>query len=130
MAPFSPVPRPSPYTYASWVSKAMAGEQCCLYAGWFKSRYKVQSRQDANLDAWTAEHTAMLHDTAAEYRARGYEVYLEAQNTIRVRGRGGAILGAKPDLVAVKEDTAIVVDCKTGNPGRATRYRCGSTCIC
>ncbi len=116
MASLSPTPRSTPYTYLTWVSKVMAGEQSCLYAGWFKSRYRVRSRQDANLDAWTAEHTAMLHEVAEEYRAQGYEVYLEGQNTLRVKGQGGAILGAKPDLIAVKGDTAIIVDCKTGNP--------------
>ncbi len=76
----------------------------------------MQGKQDINLDAWTAEHTAMVRDVAAEFRARGYTVYLEAQNTIRVRGHGGAVLVGKPDIVAVKGDTAIVVDCKTGNP--------------
>lgn len=116
MARSSPTPRLMPYTYVTWVSKPMAGECCCLYAPWFKSRYRIQGRQDANLDTWTAEHTAMLHATAAEFRVRGYKVYLEAQNTIRIRGRNGAILGAKPDLIAVKGDTAIIVDCKTGKP--------------
>jgi RecB family exonuclease len=94
----------------------MAGEHGCLYAGWFKSHFKVQGKQDINLDAWTAEHTLMVHDVAAEFRAAGYEVFLEDQNTIRVRGQGGAILGGKPDIVAVKGDTAIIIDCKTGQP--------------
>lgn len=116
MAIPSPVPRGSPYTYATWLSKAIAGERQCLYSSWFKTRFKVQGKQDINLDAWTAEHTAMVHDVAAELRARGYPVYLEAQNTIRVRGHGGAVLVGKPDIVAVKGDTAIIVDCKTGNP--------------
>lgn len=116
MALPSPTTRPTPYIYATWVSRVMAGEHSCLYAGWFKSRYKVPGRQSVNLDAWTADHTAMLHEVAAEYRAGGYTVYLESQNTMRVRGSGGAILGAKPDLIAVKGDTAIVVDCKTGKP--------------
>lgn len=111
-----PVARSSPYTYATWLSKAMAGEHGCLYAGWFKSHFKVQGKRDINLDAWTAEHTAMVHDCAAEFRARGFTVHLESQNTLRVRGQGGAILGGKPDIVAVKGDTAIVVDCKTGSP--------------
>jgi predicted RecB family nuclease len=111
-----PVARSSPYTYATWLSKAMAGEHGCLYAGWFKSHFKVQGKQDANLDAWTAEHTAMVHDVAAEFRAAKYEVFLEGQNTLRVRGHGGAVLVGKPDIVAVKGDTAVIVDCKTGRP--------------
>jgi hypothetical protein len=109
-----PVPRDSPYTYATWLSKVMAREHQCFYSGWFKSHFKVQGKQDANLDAWTAEHTAMVHDVAAEYRAKGYKVYLEGQNTLRVRGHGDAVLAGKPDIVAVKGDTAIIVDCKTG----------------
>ena len=116
MAQPSPTPRPKPYIYATSVSKAMAGEHTCLYAGWFKGRYKVQGRRGVNLDIWTAEHTVMLHRTAAEFRLRGYQVYLETQNSLRIRGTGGAVLGAKPDLIAVKGDTAIVADCKTGQP--------------
>jgi len=116
MAIPSPTPRSTPYTYATWLSKAMAGEHGCLYAGWFKSHFSVQGKRDINLDAWTAEHTAMVHDCAAEFRAEGYEVYLEGQNTLRVRGQGGAVLGGKPDLVAVMDETAVVVECKTGNP--------------
>ncbi len=110
------VPRSSPYTYATWLSKVMAGDRQCFYSGWFKSHFKVQGKQDANLDAWTAEHTAMVHDVATEFRAKGFTVYLESQNTLRVLGQGGAVLVGKPDIVAVKGDTAIVVDCKTGQP--------------
>jgi hypothetical protein len=111
-----PVPRDSPYTYATWLSKTIAGERQCLYSGWFKSHFKVQGKRDINLDAWTAEHTAMVHDVAAEYREAKYKVFLEGQNTLRVRGHGGAVLVGKPDIVAVKYDTAVIVDCKTGQP--------------
>ncbi len=113
----SPIPRANPYTYATWLSKAMAGEHQCHYAGWFKSHFTFKAeKRDFNLDAWTAEHTAMVHDTAAELRESGFKVYLEDQNTMRVRGQGGAVLVCKPDIVAVKDETALVVDCKTGNP--------------
>jgi hypothetical protein len=111
-----PVARSSPYTYATWLSKVMAGERQCLYAGWFKSHFKVQGKQDANLDAWTAEHTAMVHDCAADFRSRGFKAYIESQNSLRIRGQRGAVLAGKPDIVAVKGDTAIVIDCKTGSP--------------
>lgn len=112
----APVPRRSLYTYATWLSKAIAGEHGCLYAGWFKSHFKVISKKDINLDAWTSEHTAMVHDVVSEYRAAGYDVYVEGQNELRVLGRRGAVLVGKPDIVAIKGGTAIVVDCKTGNP--------------
>jgi CRISPR/Cas system-associated exonuclease Cas4 (RecB family) len=117
MAIPSLIPRDSLYTYATWLSKAMAGEHQCHYAGWFKSHFSVpSSKPDANLDAWTAEHTAMVHDVAADYRSRGFRVYVESQNSLRIRGQRGAVLAGKPDIVAVKGDTAIVIDCKTGRP--------------
>lgn len=93
----------------------MAGEHQCHYAGWFRSHFSFEvQKRDANLDAWTAEHTAMVHDVAAELRSEGFTVYLEGQNTLKVRGQGGAMLVGKPDLIAVKGDTATVIDCKTG----------------
>lgn len=58
----------------------------------------------------------MVHDVAAELRGKGYRVYVEGQNTLRVRGKGGAVLGGKPDLVAIKGDTAKIIECKTGRP--------------
>ncbi len=95
----------------------MAGEHQCHYSGWFRSHFSFKAqKRDHNLDAWTAEHTAMVHDCASDFRAEGYEVYLEGQNSIRVRGSGGAVLVGKPDIVAVQDDTAVIVECKTGQP--------------
>ncbi len=79
MAIPSLIPRDGLYTYATWLSKAMAGKHQCHYAGWFKSHFEVQGKQDANLGAWTAEHTAMVHDCTADYCSRGFRVYVESQ---------------------------------------------------
>ena len=78
----SPVPRRGLYTYATWLSKAMAGEHQCHYAGWYKSHYKVRARRDIDLDAWNAEHNVMVQDAAAEYRRAGFEVFFVSQSRI------------------------------------------------
>lgn len=48
-------------------------------------------------------------------RESGFEVYLEDQTTMRAHGQ--CRLKCKPDIVAVKPGTVLVVGCKTGNPG-------------
>lgn len=109
--------RVTPYTYATWLTKAIAGEHHCHFSGWFKTHFMYpQTTRDPNLDQWTAEHTVMVHDAASEFRSAGCAVYIEAQSSLRIRGQHGAVLAGKPDIVAVKGDTAVVVDCKTGIP--------------
>ena len=43
-------------------------------------------------------------------------MYLEDQNSFTMLGSNGAALAGKADIVAIKGDDAIVVDCKTGRP--------------
>ena len=113
----SPIPRSVPYTYVTWLSRVISGESQCHYAGWFKTHFTfAKVARDANLDAWAAAHTLMVHDAACDLKDGGYQVFLEEQNLVRVRGKGGAVLAGKPDIVAIKGDTALVVECKTGEP--------------
>ena len=69
---------------------------------------------DFNSAKWTAEHTQLVNARAERLRADGYAVYLEGQNEFRLKGRVGATLAGKADIVAVKEGDACVIDCKTG----------------
>lgn len=48
--------------------------------------------------------------------ADGWTVVREDQNAFRLQGRSGIVLADRPDLVAVKDGTALVIDCKTGSP--------------
>ena len=47
-----------------------------------------------------------------KYRADAYVVYAEKQNEFKLRGSVGVLAG-KPDLIALKENTAWVIDVKT-----------------
>ena len=110
-----PMPRTSPYMWATWLTKPMAAEQQCLFSSWFKAHFTyTKMSSDFNLAKWSAEHGAMVAARAKALEAEGYTVYLEDQNSFRVRGRGGAVLSGKPDIVAARGDELRVVDCKTG----------------
>ena len=110
-----PSPRQSPYVWTTWVTKPMAAEQQCLYSSWFKAHFTYDKLpSDFDLAKWTAEHGEMVAARAEALQAEGYTVFLEDQNAFRVRGKSGAILSGKPDIVAVKGDEMLVVDCKTG----------------
>ena len=52
----------------------------------------------------------------------GYTVYVENQNSFRLRGRQ-ATLGGKPDLIAVKNADAVIIDAKTGRASRRPEPR-------
>jgi hypothetical protein len=112
------VRRNQPYVWATWLSKVMAGEQTCLWASWFKAHYqdypKVQSGFD--LARWNVEHTRLLTRTRGELGALGAVVRVEAQNAFRYRHSSGAVLAGKPDLIALEDGEAVVIDCKTGRP--------------
>ncbi len=108
-------PRSNPYVYVTWLTKQMAGEESCRWKLWFKAHNTyAKAPSDFDLARWTAEHTQVLHARADELREQGYAVYLEGQNDFKLKGANGATLSGKADIVAVKGDDSLVVDCKTG----------------
>lgn len=109
------VKRSSPYVYVTWLTRLMAGEDQCLWKGWFKTHHSYDKLpSDFNLAAWTAEHTEMVRRRAGELEAEGYRVFLESQNSFKITGKTGITLSGKPDIVALRDDDALVVECKTG----------------
>lgn len=104
------------YVHVTWLSKAMAGEASCLYPFWFKAHFKVPPKRNRDLDSWNADHSVMVNVCAEDYRQAGYTVWVERQNDLSVIGKGGAKLQGFADIIAVKDDTAVIVDCKTGFP--------------
>ena len=73
---------------------------------------------DFDQTRWMLEHTALENEERESREALGYEVFTENQNSFRLRGRQ-AILAGNPDLIAVKNRTAVIIDAKTGKPGLA-----------
>lgn len=118
MNPAEPAPRAEPYVFLTWLARWMSGERSCEWAVWFQAHWKdfKRAESDASFAVWRARHTKLLRETHRALNADGYRVKVEAQNWFRYRHEGPApiVVGGKPDLLAFRDDDAIVLDVKTG----------------
>ncbi len=115
------VERTGPYIWTTWLSRLLVGENSCEWASWFRAHYIAYDKAPDDFDqaTWSMDHTALLNDTRDKLEADGLTVYTENQNRFSLRGRSGAVLGGKPDLVSVDpsgdaDGRATVYDLKTG----------------
>lgn len=106
--------RDKTFVWISWLAKLLAGEIQCEFSCWFKSHYKyAKLPSDFNLVRWTMEHNQLVHKTRDELEKQSYAVYIEDQNAFKI-DIDGALISAKPDIIAITRDEKLVVDCKTG----------------
>ena len=110
--------RNSPYVWITWLIKLLAGEEHCYWQTWFKAHHQDYEKVDRDFDRaqWNADHAAMVHDRARSLRATGYVVTVEGENAFSIAGTNGAKLGGKPDIVAIRDEELLIVDCKSGKP--------------
>lgn len=117
-------PRDYPFVWSTWVSKLLAGEAHCLWAAWFRAHYTyVKPTSNFDFAGWQHEHTMLVHQESARLRDDGWKVFIEQQNSFRLEGRTGVVLAGTPDLVAMRDGTALVIDCKTGKPRKSHDYQ-------
>lgn len=115
--------RPEPYVWVSWITKLLAGESSCVWSAWLRAHFQTaKPPSQFDLGTWQMDHTALLRKVAAEYEREGYTVYTEGQNLFTLKGKSG-ILSGKPDVVAVKGDSGVIVDTKTGAPKASDRVQ-------
>ena len=109
-------PRNNPYCWPTWITKLIAGEESCKYKLWFRSNYQGYSKvpSNFNLAKWCEDHTALIERRKIELEEEGYEVFLEDQNSFTLESKHGVTLAGKADIVAIRDDDAVVIDCKTG----------------
>jgi hypothetical protein len=115
------IPRQQPYVYVTWIAKLLAGDTSCEYLAWFKAHYKIK-KQATTLDLarWTADHATLVRRTAAALCAEGYAVSLERQNYLSLASTQNTfVLAGTPDIIAVKDEQALVVECKSGTSRNA-----------
>jgi hypothetical protein len=105
------------YIYTTWITGLLAGDDHCRWAAWFRAHFQHEAvgRTDGNLAKWKAEHGAMVDARVASLIADGWTVFLEAQNKFTLAGKA-AVLAGVPDIVAVRDQEGLVVDCKSGQP--------------
>lgn len=104
-----------PYIWVTWLAKACAGGQQCLYAPWFKAHYRYHRHQEYafDLQKWNRDHDAMMRARREELEADGWTVTMEQANEFKLEG-DAALVAGKPDIIAVKGTRVLVVDGKTG----------------
>ena len=112
--------RPSgPYIWVTWLTKLLAGEASCEWASWFKTQHEGSSwsrvPSDFDQTQWVINHTAQLNRCREEWERRGYTAFTEGQNGFNLRGHSATLAG-KPDIIATRQDSAIIIDVKTGAP--------------
>ena len=112
-----PQPREHPYIWATWLARLLAGETHCQWAGWFRAHYQDWTRPPSDFDnaKWMLDHTALVNRERESRESLGYTAHVENQNSFRLRGRHATLAG-KPDLIAIKNSDAVIIDAKTGRP--------------
>ena len=110
-------PRDNLYVWVTWLSKLMAGETKCQYAPWFRTHYTGYTKAPSDFQSavWQAEHTQHLNSIVKERTALQEGIYIEDQNSFRIKRTTGSTIAGKPDLVTIdKQGNRRVFDAKTG----------------
>jgi hypothetical protein len=99
----------------TWVSGVLAGDRQCQWAPWFRAHFRYDKADAGSFDlaAWTADHTVLVSTRAAELTREGWLVSFENDNAFRLHGQTVTLSG-KPDILARRDNEALVVDAKTG----------------
>lgn len=103
-----------PYIWATWLAKLLGGHQC-VWSAWFKAHFKYEKFEEmaGDLAKWNQDHTKLMAARKRQLEAEGWTVTVEDANEFALEGTA-AIVAGKPDLVAVKGGSVLVVDGKTG----------------
>ena len=107
--------RDFPYFWATWLPRLPVGDRSCEWAVWFKAHCVEWTRQPSDFDQaqWLMPHTALLNQQRQEWEDDGHAVFVEGQNTFRLRGKTATLAG-RPDLVVLDDRDATIIDVKTG----------------
>lgn len=91
---------------------------------WFKAHCVEWTRQPSDFGhaKWVLDHTALVDERFGNWTVGGYDVDVERQNTFALKGRTATLAG-RPDLIAWRDDEAVIIDAKTGqeNPSHVVQ---------
>ena len=107
--------RDFPYIWATWRPRLLTGERSCEWDIWFKAHYQDWPKAPSDFDQaqWLLDHTALLNEQKAQWETSGYDVYVEKQNSFRLRVQSATLAG-RPDLIVVNGYHARIIDVKSG----------------
>jgi CRISPR/Cas system-associated exonuclease Cas4 (RecB family) len=106
-------PRDEPFVWVTWLSGLLSGATTCEWAAWFKAHHFYEKRpREGDLAMYQIQHTTLLMQVRDKLRDEGNFIQMERQNEFRLRGSVGVLAG-RPDLIAMNEREAWVIDVKT-----------------
>jgi len=110
--------RTEPYIWVTWLTKLLAGEARCEWSAWYRAHFTDYDKLpiDFDLARWTIEHNELVNERREQLLDGGYDVYVEEENAFKRRGKTGIFVSGKPDVLAIRDRTGFVEDCKTGRP--------------
>jgi hypothetical protein len=119
--------RGKPYVWVTWVTGLLSGQDRCFWRAWYKAHFKYDKREETEerrqfLDEWTVKHDSMVRDRAEQLQADGYVTKDEDASKFQIEGVN-AIMAGKPDLVGIKDGTALVFDQKSGKKRDSDRWQ-------
>ena len=87
--------REHPYVWATWLPRLLTGENSCEWAVWFKAHHQDWTRtpSEFNQAEWMLNRTSLLNEQKTQWEARGQDVYVEGQNSFRLRGQSATLAG-------------------------------------
>jgi CRISPR/Cas system-associated exonuclease Cas4 (RecB family) len=113
-------PRDKTYLHPSWLAKALSGDRQCLFSLHIQANYQIPKQENGfDAAAYQLQHQSALTLYVQELREDGFTVYSEDENSFWYTAKTGAVISAKPDIVALRDDVVWVPDIKTGKELRA-----------
>ena len=109
------VQRDFPYIWATWLPRLLTGERSCEWAIWFKAHHRDWAQVPSDFDQTESllTHSSLLNEKKSQWEARRQKVYVEGQNSFRLRGQSTTLAG-RPDLIVVRSNDALIIDVKAG----------------
>ena len=109
------VQRDFPYIWATWLPRLLTGERSCEWAIWFKAHHRDWAQVPSDFDQTESllTHSSLLNEKKSQWEARRQKVYVEGQNSFRLRGQSATLAG-RPDLIVVRSNDALIIDVKAG----------------
>jgi CRISPR/Cas system-associated exonuclease Cas4 (RecB family) len=116
-----PQKRSKPYTWVTTVAQLMASQEACPFLAWLRTQYQI-SLPPSEFD--TSVHDDMVNDRTQQLRKQGYLVTVENANSLKLTGNTFDIcIAGRPDIIAIKDNTIIVEDCKSGRQHLSHDYQ-------
>ncbi len=106
--------RTQPFIYVTWLKNYLIGDDLCRWSIWHRIHYQYdKAKSDFDNIRYQMNHAALLNEVQKRYINHGYEVLPELEITVR---GSVAVLKGRIDLVAIREDSNLIIEVKTGKP--------------